>query len=472
MQICASYTYMRKSFLFLCFIAGFYALVSLNWGCAQISAPTGGATDTLPPRLVKANPPMNSTNVKGNKISLSFNEYIDLQEVQNNMIISPVQKSNPTVSFNLKTISIKFKDSLLPNTTYSVDFGNALKDIHEGNVYKNFTYVFSTGNTIDSLTLSGNVLLAETGKADSTLMVLLYRNLADSAVQKTKPVYMTRVDGKGRFQFKHLPAEDFHIYALKDGDGGKTYNSKTELFAFSDENVNPAIAGKPVQLFAYYEQKPDNNNKTVSVLKAPAEKKLKYSNNLESGIQDLLQPLEFSFNNALKTFDSTKAVLLDTNFRPVQKYTYSIDSTQKKLTLNCSWQPETHFVFIMPKEAVLDSAGNSLSKSDTIRFVTKRTEDYGSVVLRFSNLDLSMHPVIQFGDDENVKLSFPVTEMQWTNKLFPPGDYSVKILFDENNNGKWDPGNYSKKMQPEKVLNLDMKLSVKANWDNERDIKL
>lgn len=463
---------MRNSFLFLCLIAGFYALISLNWGCAQISAPTGGATDTLPPRLVKSNPLMNSTDVKSNKISLSFNEYIDLQDLQNNMIISPVQKNNPTVSFNLKTITIKFKDSLLPNTTYSVDFGNALKDVHEGNVLKNFTYVFSTGNKIDSLTLGGNVLLAETGKADSTIMVLLYRNLADSAVQKTKPVYMTRVDGKGRFQFKHLPAEDFHIYALKDGDGGKTYNSKTELFAFSDETVNPVIATKPVQLFAYYEQKPENNSKTISVLKAPLEKKLKYSNNLGGGIQDLLQPLEFSFNNSLKSFDSAKAVLLDTNYRSVQKYSFAIDSTQKKITLNYNWQPETHFVFIMPKDAVQDSLGNNLSKTDTIRFTTKRTEDYGSVVLRFSNLDLSMHPVIQFGDDETVKFSFPVTEMQWTNKLFPPGDYVVKILFDENNNGKYDSGNYSKKIQPEKVLNLDMKLSVKANWDNERDIKL
>ena len=463
---------MKNNFiLFIGLIICFYALITFNSGCAQISAPTGGAKDSLPPRLTKANPPENTTHFTGNKVSLSFNEYIDLQELQGNLIISPVQKNMPVISYNLKSISIKFKDTLIPNTTYSVDFGNSIRDVHEGNVLKNFTYVFSTGNTIDSLTLSGKVVLAETGKADSTIMVMLYRNTNDTAVLKTKPDYLARIDGSGNFKFKYLPTADFNIYALKDGDGGKTYNSKTELFAFYDMLVNPAGNTDPVLLYAYAEQKPDNS-KPAPVLKTAADKKLKYNTNLSAHIQDLLEPLEFSFNNPLQLFDTLKAVLTDTNYKPIPKFTTVIDSSHKKVTVQTTWQPESDYYFLLPKEAAKDSSGNFLSRSDSIRFKTKRIADYGSILLRFSNIDLAKHPLIQFTDGETIKYTFPILANEWSNKRFPPGEYNIRIVYDLNNNGKWDPGNYSKKLQPEKVIGLDLKLAIKADWDNERDIKL
>jgi len=460
----------KKIILFLGLVICFYALITFNSGCAQISSPTGGARDSLPPVLVKASPPQNTVNFKGNRISLSFNEYIDLQELQGNLIISPLQKVNPVVSYNLKSISVRFKDTLLPNTTYSLDFGNAIKDVHEGNVLKNFTYVFSTGNTIDSLKLSGRVILAETGNVDSTIMVMLYRNTADSAVLKTKPDYMTRLNGSGRFEFKNLPDNNFNIYALKDGDGGKTYNSKTELFAFQDEPVNPATNKDSIQLFAYAEQKSDA--KISYTLKAPAEKKLRLTTNLTADLQDLLQPFELSFNNPLKLFDSTKILLSDTNYHRIPNFTTTIDSTRKIVSIKTDWQPETYYYLIIPKEAIQDSAGNFLARTDSLRFSTKKESDYGTILLRFTNLDITKHPVILFAEGETVKYSFPILESQWTNKRFPPGEYSIRILYDRNNNGKWDPGDYSKKIQPEKVISLDLKLAIKANWDNERDIKL
>ena len=462
---------MKRILLILAFFAGAYMITTLNSGCAQISAPTGGATDSLPPRLVKAAPEMNTSNFTGNKVSLTFDENIDLQELQGNVIISPLQKTTPTITYNRKSVSIKFRDTLQPSTTYSVDFGNAIKDVHEGNILKNFTYVFSTGQTIDSLTLNGNVILAETGKVDSTLSVLLYLNTNDTAVLKTKADYIARVDGKGAFQFSYLPEKSFRIYALKDGDGGKTYNSKTELFAFYDSIINPAFNTKPLQLFAFAEQKPDNN-KIISVLKTAADKKLKYNNTLMAQMQDLLQPFELSFNNPLQLFDTARAMLTDSNYKPISKYTSIIDSTRKKITIQTTWIPGSTYFYILPKDAVQDSTGNYLSKSDTIRFNTKNSTDYGTVTLRFSNLDLTRNPVIQFTDGETVKSSFPLKATEWTNNRFPPGEYSIRILYDKNNNGTWDPGNYAQKTQPEKVSSLDMKLAIKADWDNERDIKL
>ena len=462
---------MKKNILFLLVcISSCYFLITVNFGCAQISAPTGGAKDTLPPRLVKATPELNTVHFKGNKVSLSFNEYIDLQELQGNLIISPLPKTNPVVTYNLKSISIKFKDSLLPNTTYSINFGNSIKDVHEGNILRGFTYVFSTGNLIDSLTLEGNVVLAESGKTDSTIFVLLYQNMADSAVLKTKPDYITKLDGDGNFIFNNLPESRFKIYALKDGDGGKTYNSKTEIFAFDDSIINIAQNTAPILLYAYAEQKADINKTPAE--KPSADKKLKYTSNLSANTQDLLQPLKLTFNNPLKKFDSLKIILTDTNYRSVEKYTLTIDSSRKIVSLNTKWAPESDYIFLLPKTFATDSSGFELSRTDTIRFKTKKITDYGTLLLRFTNIDLSRHPVIQFLEGGEIKFAYPVVSAEWSNKLFPPGEYAIRILYDLNNNGKWDPGNYSKKIQPEKAIQLPQKLTVRADWENERDIKL
>ncbi len=447
-----------------------YAMVTFNSGCAQIGFPTGGARDTLAPRLLRSVPAIRTTNFTGNKISFTFDEYIDIQELQSNLIISPLQKKSPTVSFNLKTVTIKFKDTLLPNTTYSIDFGDAIKDLNEGNVHKNFTYTFSTGNTIDSLKQSGKVILAETGNADSTLMVMLYRNGNDSSVLKRKPDYIARIKGDGSFVFNNLPPALFKIYALKDGDAGKTYNSKTEVFAFADKDINTEDSVQQVVLYAYAEQK-DDKTKTPAIKTLP-EKKLKYSTTLLFKTQDLLIPFEVTFNNPLKTFEKEKIIFSDTNYKPVANAELLIDSTRKKISIKNKWLPETKYLFILPKDGIADSSGNVLLKTDTISFVTKRTDEYGRVLLRFKNLDLSKHPVIQFVQSDIVKYSYAITGSEWSNDLFSPGEYEVRILYDDNGNGIWDPGNYSKKLQPEKAITLPTKIAIKADWDNERDITL
>ncbi|MEO6488652.1 MAG: Ig-like domain-containing protein [Ferruginibacter sp.] len=462
---------MKKNILgWMTSVIGCYFLISFQLGCAQISAPTGGAKDSLPPELVKANPAINTVNFQGNKINLTFNEYIEVQELQSNLIISPLQKNMPVITSNLRSVSIKFKDTLMPNTTYSVNFGNSIRDVHESNVLRNFIYVFSTGNMIDSLTIKGKIIVAETGQADSTIIAMLYRNLSDTGVLKTRPDYIAKTDGKGNFTFNNLSGNDFMVYALRDGDGGKTYNSKTELFAFNDSVVSAKNDGA-IFLLAYAEQK-TNNNKSNNVLKTPADKKFRVTANMPDQTFDILQPLELNFNNPLKTFDPTLVELTDTNYKAVSKVTLNLDSTRKKLTVNVTWQPGSQYYFILPKEAASDSAGNILPRSDTIRIKTKSLTDYGRVILRFTNIHLEDHPVIQFVQTDVVKYSYPITTTEWTNKQFPPGEYLIRILYDINNNGKWDPGNYSQKIQPERAISLEQPLSIKADWDNERDIKL
>lgn len=448
----------------------FYIISVLSSGCAQIGSPTGGIKDTLPPVLLKVAPAQRSVEVIGNKITFSFDEYIELQDVQSNVFVSPYQNASPIINSNLKTITVKFKDSLRPNTTYRINFGNAIKDINEGNVLKNLTYIFSTGSTIDSLRITGNVMMAETGKVDSTLLALLYKNTDDSAVLKRKPDYIARINSEGNFEFNNLPAAKFKLYALKDGDGSKTYNAKTEIFAFIDKAINTNENILPVEMFAYAEQKASSNITTVS--KTLGEKKLRYSTNAGTQALNLLQPLELSFNNKIKTFDLKKISLTDTNFNAFPNAVITTDSFSKKIFVKNKWKPGESYLLILFREAVQDIYGNFLSKSDTIRFITKKETDYGSVILRFKNLDLNKHPILQFMEGETIKFSSPITSTEWSNKLFLPGDYEIRILYDLNNNGEWDPGNYPKNIQPERAVTLPQKLNIKADWENERDIVL
>jgi Bacterial Ig-like domain len=459
---------LRSHILYIITVSIFLATFLFSGGCAQIGLPTGGVKDTIAPKLVKVNPAFASRNITSNKITFEFDEYIDLQELQQNLLISPLQIKSPTITANPKTITLKFRDTLLPNTTYTINFGKAVRDINEGNILNDLSYIFSTGSIIDSSTISGNVIIAETGNVDTTLLVMLYKKTADSVVKKTKPNYIARVDREGNFSFKNLPDTSFKIYALKDGDGGKTYNSLSEIFAFADKEISTAN-NEFINLYAYAEEKEKPKNSNSPSLKRELNKKLKATTNLASK-QDLLEPIEISFNNPLKTIDSSKIYLVDTLFKKISGVKYSFDSTATKVFLNSKWIADMPLILIIDTTAVKDSVGNRLVKNDTIRFNIKRVEDYGKLILHFNNLDFTKNPVLQFVSGDNVKYSYPIITKDWSNNLFVPGEYGIRILYDADKDGRWTPGSYTKKSQPEIAVTLPQKLSVRADWENEREI--
>jgi uncharacterized protein (DUF2141 family) len=446
----------------------FIAVLFMLGGCAQIGTPTGGPKDSIPPVLLSAVPQQYSTNFTGNKITLNFDEYIVVDDVQKNVVLSPYPKSNPQVDYRLRTVIVKLKDSLMPNTTYAIDFGNAIKDNNEGNVFRNFTYVFSTGDTIDSLTLSGEVILAETGKKDSTIIAMLYRNAHDTTVQVRKPDYIARLNGEGRFTFRNLSAGSYKLYALKDEDGRKMYNSKTKLFAFADADILVSDSTAPVTLYAYAEEK----QKATAPQRSLPEKKLRYTSTVANTTQSLLTGLDITFNRPLKHYDAEKILLTDSAFNQLVGTTFSLDSNSKILTLNRKWNEGAGYNLIIDKAAVTDTLGEQLSKTDTITFKTKTAEDYGTVLLRFAGIDTAKHQVLLLMRGEDIYKSFNITSPTWSDKYIEPGEYELRVLYDENRNGKWDTGSYEHKRQPEKAITLDKKLTVRANWDNERDIQL
>ena len=462
----------KNNFLWFFFLMLFYCGTTILFSsCGQIGMPTGGVRDSIAPVLISASPEQNTTNFTANKVTLTFDEYVEVQEIQKNVLISPYQKKNPSINYNLKTITIKFKDTLLPNTTYSIDFGNAIKDVNEGNVYKNFTYLFSTGPVIDSFTLKGKVEMAETGKVDSNMIVLLYRNAADSSIRKNKPDYVARLQADGSFTFKNLPGDKFKIYALKDEDGTKNYSRPNEAFAFIDGNkdINIGAENAAVNLFAFQAEK-ENVFKPKG--KIVFEKKLRYSINQVSAQQELTAPLLLTFNNPLQEADLSKIVLTDTSFVVQPQAKFSIDSTRKEISLNNQWQAGMPYYLIFDKDALTDSAGNKLSKSDSLAFTVKDAEDYGNLTLHFTNLDTSLFPRLILLQGDKVILSEVIRSNTITKTLLSPGDYEIRILLDANNNGVWDKGDYTTLLQPEKTINFLKKLTIRANWDNELDVDL
>jgi len=453
-------------------------------GCANMIPPTGGPRDSLPPRLVQVRPADSSKNFSSKRIVFEFNEFVQVDNVTQNLLVSPTPKNNPIVDSKLRTVTVTFanKDTLDPNTTYSINFGNAIRDVNEGNVMKDFTYIFSTGTVIDSLSVTGKVIMAETGKTDSTLIAVLYSNLDDSAVIKEKPRYITRISRDGSFTFHNLPSGVFALYAFKDEGGQKTYLSKNLEFAFVDSTVRPSTNPQPIVLYAYVEEeeKPSEQQSGVSVRAtnvrgtASAEKRLRLETNLSGGELDLLQQLEFYFRQApLKTFDSTKVRFTNETFETINNYQIIRDTSNTKVTLQYNWKENTSYNIIVDKDFAEDTAGRKITRNDTLSFKTKKTSEYGAIKLRLLNLDLSKNPVLLFVQNDQIKTSHPLSSRQLNIPLYIPGEYELRILYDDNKNGKWDPGSFFEtKRQPEKVVIIPRKLTVKANWDNEVDIQL
>ncbi|RTL57271.1 MAG: DUF2141 domain-containing protein [Sphingobacteriales bacterium] len=459
-----------KRLIFFILSAFLIQQILLQSSCAHIIPPTGGDKDTLPPVPVKSSPKDSVLHYNGNKITIEFNEFIELDKPFENVILSPNPTKQPVVESRLKTLTVRLKDSLLPNTTYSIDFGNAIKDINEGNILKDYKFVFSTGSTIDTKELSGKVILAENGKIDSTLIVTLYKNTDDSAVAKKKPFYYTRLKGDGSFRFSNLPAGKFALYALKDANGNKQYDSPTEMFAFAGNIIETTDSTAPVTLYAYAEEKekPKPASGTVKT-----EKRLVYANNLENRHQSLIEPFTLTFLKPLKYFDSTKISFLDSTHRPVTGYQWIKDSSNKKLTLRYQWQPGMVYQLILQKAFAADTMGYQLSKIDTLNFSAKKPEEYGSLRLKFTNFDKSKNPVLQFVLQDKVVKSVVITDAVWSEKLVNPGDYELRVLYDDNKNGIWDPGKFfGVHKQPEKVVPVAAKLTIKANWENENIVDL
>jgi len=443
--------------------------------CANIIPPGGGLRDTLPPRLMLANPKDSSVNVKPTLITLTFNEYVSAQDVPQNLIVNPYMEIAPLVDYKLRNVTIKIKDSLRDNTTYTFQFGESIRDVNESNIARDFTYTFSTGKTLDSLSYRGKVLLAENGKIDSTLIVVLHKNLTDTAIFKLKPPYYTKLNGKGEFSFRFLPRDTFQVFVVKS-NFSKKYDDSTQYFAFLPNPIYPGNAKRDT-LYAYKAMEPEVKQAILSAAKpiaaAKDDKRLRYTTNLENSRQDILKPLELRFQKKISRLDTAGILLCDTLFKPLKGVVLNTDTTGKIISLNYPVKENQMYRLIIAKDAIADSSGATILKGDTLKFSTKKEEDYASVRLRFANLDLSKKPVLLLYQSDKLIGSFPLSSTEWRKPIFYPGNFEMRILYDTNGNGIWDPGQYpGNKKLPEVVYLISKELSLRANWDNEVLVQL
>ena len=224
-------------------------LIGRGWGwvfllvlasCARMGSPDGGWYDDTPPRVVSSSPANQGVNVKAKKVTINFSEYIKLDDPQNKVVISPPQLEMPEIKAAGDRIIVELKDSLKANTTYTVDFGDAISDNNEGNPLGNYTFSFSTGDHIDTLEVSGYCLNAKDLEPIKGLMVGLYSNFEDSLFHKEPMMRVSRTNGSGHFTIKGVAPGAYRCFALQDNDGDLVFGQKSEIIAFNNDSIKPS----------------------------------------------------------------------------------------------------------------------------------------------------------------------------------------------------------------------------------------
>jgi len=212
------------------------SLIILLPGCAKVGSPTGGLKDMTPPQYLDGEPENRSTGFTGKEISFRFDEFVQIKDLTRELLVSPPLKTRPEVRLKDRDIRIRLKDDLAPNTTYTINFGNAISDLNEGNLLPDFEFVFSTGDQIDSLSVTGRTVNAFDHKPlkDEQIMVMLYDDLADSAPLLHIPRYIGRASSEGLFAINNIRPDTCRLIALNDANGNLIYDPGAESIAFLD----------------------------------------------------------------------------------------------------------------------------------------------------------------------------------------------------------------------------------------------
>lgn len=471
-------------FLISCFIGA---------GCANIVPPAGGKKDVKPPKLVSVDPPDSMLNTRVNKIEMHFNEFINVSNAAAEVQVSPLLPFPLNVVAVGKRVTVKIPDSLLQtNTTYRVSFGKSIRDLHEDNPFKEYTYTFSTGSYFDSLLLNGVVIDAATGLPDSGVIISLYNaSKSDSVVVRERPVYISHTVAGGAFSIKGLPGRSFRIYALKDGNNNLMYDGGNEKIAFIDSVVIPVDSeGAPIVLKTFMEETHDTAlQKKPSVVKQNGIKSRKseatasgdgllYTVAVDTADKkkrtvDVTKPLVITFNKAFDSIRSNRIYLsYDSAGISVEAaFTADTDTVKKEvLLLHTAWKENALYTLRLLKGFVKDTAGNEPMPSKFI-FRTKNDDDYGKLQVNIPAKYKSNKYLLMIVHDKDTIYQKPVADTIVRLNKLQPGGYGMRIIADENENGKWDTGDLFEKRQPELVIPFTGELQLKAGWENVMDFE-
>lgn len=352
---------------------------AVMYSCANIGNPSGGPIDKTPPIFMRSNPTPNAVNVKDRKIEIFFDEIVTLKDPSTKIIVSPAQTEMPRMSALGRKVTVELVDSLLPNTTYTIDFSNSIQDNNEGNAIDNFAFAFSTGSVIDSMRVSGYVLDSRTLEPMQSVVVGLQSNLADSAFHKEKLQRVALTNDRGQFTIRNVSPGSYHIFALKDLDRDYKFGNPTEDIAFLDSIIVPSIGSREAADTVYNDL---NEIDTIMRATRPAyfpndillsmfneDRKSQY---LANNLRVDSTRISLTFATASDTLPSLSIV--GRNDVPDQWYTLERSQTNDTLTY---WIRPPHLVSadtLMVATTYLrtDTASNLSWGTDTLKFTFQR----------------------------------------------------------------------------------------------------
>ena len=571
------------SFLILCTI--------ILSQCANPVTPQGGPKDEKAPGIIRTDPSNFSTGFRQTTIRIDFDEFIALKNPTSEIFISPPALKKPETRIRGKSLMIDLEDSLRANTTHSISFGLAITDLTEGNILKNFNYVFSTGPWLDSMSLKGKVLSAFDLSPLKNVFVGLYIDEPDtipfdSLPFRKAPFYLTRSNENGEFLFQNLRPERGRIVAVEDMNGDLFFSQLSEKVAFLDTLVSPAYtkiiqpdtivrtdstgtpAGmsdslslkkteevvrtpdqKPLTLFMF--EQPDTTQRLLGSsytgvskiqfrFKLPVEdltvrpiyndsltnpSRLEYSARKDTinlwfsgttpdtlslvihseqvlpdtlffsreisgkkqkkgdqetkdlriespsngfGFNFFRSPLNLLWSYPLEVAQINRIVLTegDDTLSPGVSFT---DSIQRKMRINHDWKEGKSYKLIVP-EGAIQSVTGEINDTLVLSFRTREAKEFGNLVLSMNLPVKDANYLVQILN-ESEKVMF---EQQSTNGkeilrfvALNPGKYKIKAILDQNGNGRWDPGNFFRFIQPETVSYFPKVIEIRANWDVE-----
>lgn len=512
-----------------------------SYQCARRGSPTGGPKDETPPTLTKAEPENMTINFKSEKIRLYFDELVKLEDVQEQLVVSPPLKYPPLLSPQggaNKFIEITFKDTLLENTTYTLNFGQSIVDNNEGNPNSFLTYVFSTGDYIDSLELAGVVKDGFNKEADDFISVMLYKidsAYTDSTLYQKPPNYITNtLDSTVIFRLKNLKEGKYALFAVKDEAKDNVFNQQTDKIGFINDTINlptdsiylltlfkeipnyaaavPSMAAKNRISFGYYGDGKDVRINSISqipdtvktmVLRESDKDTLNYwftpyemdslvfmvtnealkvidtftVKNRKVGADSLrLSPnkkgnlglgdsFNISINTPIVTLDTSKIKMISKDSIAVD-FSLKLDSLENKVDFDFLAEPNENYKIELLPGAIQDFFEQT---NDTINYSlsTKSLADFGNLSLNLSGTNINYPIIVQLTNEKGkVQREIYATGpkvFEFSN--IDPGNYLVRIIFDENENRQWDTGNYLERIQPEKVSYYPGLIEMRANWE-------
>ena len=559
--------------------------------CANPVSPQGGPKDIAPPQMISSSPENFSTYVSDNEIRLNFNEFIQLKDQAKQIYISPPATNIPDFKVKGKSLLISFNDTLLPLQTYTINFGNSVCDITEGNPSKDLRFVFSTGPYIDSLSLEGRVISGFDNTPQKEVLAMIYSNSndtlpVDSLPLYFKPSYQSVTDEDGNFILQNIRSDHFLLFALKDQNSNGIFDMPNEKIAFIDSLVRGTYQPE-ISYTISHDSVGDSSTVVlrdsldVSMVKhqfytlklfeeSDSIQKIKKSNLQKKGLvlisfrfptsEPLFRPLNISSDSLqlIKEINqkkdtvflwfsevstdslimevSDKGVSIDTimisliekskrrkkdsdaaevpeklvlsanirnetlnQFRNNPTVTFSypvsranlsrlilvrdndtipvpsefIDSVKRTLVIKYPWKEDKKYRIIIP-DSVFFSRNGMTNDTLQVGFRTRVINEFGSVKMIINGVDSLQKYIIQLiTDKESIIEEKMITGSGKTDFAFlKPGKYRLKCIIDRNKNGKWDTGNFRKKIQPEDVEYFPRTIEIRANWDIEETWKI